>query len=235
VLRVSRQASGEPEIFVSVQGEGVSLGRPSIFVRLAVCNLRCSWCDTSYTWDWDRYDPAQEILEMTADEVRGRVESVQPRNVVFTGGEPLLQQRDLGPLFRALKESGHRLEVETNGTIQPNADLADTVDQWNVSPKLANSANPTHKREVPEPLRWFAAQPTAHFKFVVSAAPDLDELNNLVERYGIPSERVLVMPEGTSADRMGTRSLWLVDRCIEHGYRFTTRLHVLLWGDERGR
>ena len=56
LLKVSRQPSGEPEIFHSIQGEGVSAGTPTVFLRLATCNLACTWCDTRYTWDWRRFD-----------------------------------------------------------------------------------------------------------------------------------------------------------------------------------
>ena len=55
LLRISRLDNGDPEIFESIQGEGVNLGNPCIFLRLAGCNLKCAWCDTKYTWDWDKY------------------------------------------------------------------------------------------------------------------------------------------------------------------------------------
>jgi 7-carboxy-7-deazaguanine synthase len=235
VLRLSRLPSGEPEIFVSIQGEGVSAGVPSTFVRLAVCNLRCSWCDTRYTWDWERYDPSAEIVALAAAEVADRVEATAPRNVVITGGEPLLQQRALVPLAAALKAGGRRIEVETNGTIAPHEDLGALVDQWNVSPKLANSGNAPERREVATALAWFARQPTAYFKLVVAAPSDLDEVTAMVAGYAVPAARVLLMPEGRTPAALAERSGWLVERCAAVGYRFTTRLHVLLWGDERGR
>jgi 7-carboxy-7-deazaguanine synthase len=235
VLRLSRLASGEPEIFSSVQGEGLSLGLPSVFVRLSLCNLRCSWCDTQYTWNWAQYDPMVEIIDLSFDDVLGRVQASGVRNVVITGGEPLQQQRELAPLATALKAAGHRLEVETNGTFVPNAELAAAIDQWNVSPKLANSDNPVEKRRVPTALAWFAAEARAVFKFVIVAPADLAEVDELVTRFGLPPERVLLMPEGRSSTGLQERSRWLVDQACQRGYRFTPRLHVLLWGDERGR
>ena len=131
---------GAPEIFESIQGEGASAGVPSTFVRLAVCNLQCSWCDTAYTWDWKEYERANQVLQISAAAVVDAVAGRRPRNVVVTGGEPLAQRHALAGLMRALREHGYRIEVETNGTIPPG-ELTGLVDQWNVSPKLASSGN----------------------------------------------------------------------------------------------
>ena len=57
------------EIFKSIQGEGPNFGKPAIFLRTAQCNLKCTWCDTKYTWDWKNYDFSKEVKEMTLDEV----------------------------------------------------------------------------------------------------------------------------------------------------------------------
>lgn len=238
MLKLSRMPSGEPEIFASIQGEGASAGTPSVFVRLSLCNLACSWCDTAYTWDWKRYDPKAEIVERDVDKVLARVEALAGhaiRNVVLTGGEPLQQQEPLGELASALKTCGFRLEIETNGTFVPSETLAAAIDQWNVSPKLANSGNPTEKRERPNALGWFAARPNALFKLVVSEPDDLVEIDGLLGRYGVPAQQVLLMAEGRTASVQMERSRWLVGACQARGYRYTPRLHVLLWGDERGR
>jgi hypothetical protein len=88
---------------------------------------------------------------------------------------------------------------------------------------------------VPHALAWFAVCPTAYFKFVVVEPEDVDEVARLAGRYAIPSERVLLMPEGTSPETLAARSSWLVPRCQELGYRFGTRLHIVLWGNQRGR
>jgi hypothetical protein len=104
-----------------------------------------------------------------------------------------------------------------------------------VSPKLASSGNPTAKREVDDALAWFAGQDSAFFKFVVVDPGDIDEVCNLVRRYAIPPERVLLMPEGRASPVLTSRSAWVAEACQQHGFRFTPRLHVLLWGDTRGR
>lgn len=238
MLKLSRMPSGEPEIFASIQGEGASAGTPSVFVRLSLCNLACSWCDTAYTWDWKRYDPKVEIVEAQVCDVVARVESLAGgaiRNAVLTGGEPLQQQGQLGALATALKSRGFRLEVETNGTFVPDETLARAIDQWNVSPKLANSGNSCEKRERPEAMEWFAERPNAYFKLVMTDSNNLAEADELLGRYAVPPERVLLMAEGRAPSVQLDRSRWLVGACQERGYRYTPRLHVLLWGDERGR
>lgn len=235
MLKLSRMPSGEPEIFASIQGEGASAGVPSVFVRLSLCNLRCTWCDTAYTWDWERFDPKVEIVSLAAEEIVARVEQLGARNVVITGGEPLLQQAELTPLVETLKARGYRLEIETNGTTLPLPALVSCIDQWNVSPKLANSGNSSEKRAVPTSLTWFAGQPNAYFKLVVAETGDLEEVDALITRYGVPSAQVLLMAEGRVPAIQLERSRWLVTACQERGYRYTPRLHVLLWGDERGR
>jgi 7-cyano-7-deazaguanosine (preQ0) biosynthesis protein QueE len=235
VLKLSRLPSGEPEIFTSIQGEGVTAGLPSVFVRLALCNLACSWCDTRYTWDWAHFDQNMEVVSVAVEDIARRVTEAGLRNVVLTGGEPLLQQRELVGLAAALHAAGLRIEVETNGTLSPESELAGLIDQWNVSPKLSSSNNQQSKREVPTSLRWFAGQANAYIKFVVVDPGDLEEICALTARYGVPAERVLLMPEGTDARTLSDRSGWLAERCAEIGYRFSTRLHILLWGDARGR
>jgi 7-cyano-7-deazaguanosine (preQ0) biosynthesis protein QueE len=237
-MLLSRMKSGEPEIFATVQGEGSSAGVPSVFVRLAECNLRCSWCDTRYTWDWARYDRVVETIELPVDDVAARARSASGdavKNAVLTGGEPLLQQDELAELARTLREAGFRVEVETNGTIVPSDALAAVVDQWNVSPKLASSGNAERARHRPAALSWFAARPNAQLKFVTTSDADIEEIAELVSALEVPKDRVLLTPEGVDAATITERSRWIADRCRTHGYRLGTRLHVFIWGSERGR
>ena len=220
----------------TLQGEGPSTGRRAAFVRLGRCNLTCTWCDTPYTWDWERFDPSVELSRRTVAALVAEIEAMAPEIVVVTGGEPLLQRRRLVPLVAACADRGWSVEVETNGTLAPGAELAGLVDRWNVSPKLANSGVSPELREVPDALEAFAALAAdgrAAFKFVSTGLDDLDEIAALVDRHHLAP--VWVMPEGTTSGAVlaGTRAL--ADPVLARGWNLTTRLHVLVWGDERGR
>jgi 7-cyano-7-deazaguanosine (preQ0) biosynthesis protein QueE len=215
------------------QGEGPSIGRRAGFVRLGRCNLDCSWCDTPYTWDWDRFDPAVELRSVGVDEIVDQLADMHPEIVVLTGGEPLLQQRHLRPLLHACAEHGWPVEVETNGTIAPDPSIADLVAQWNVSLKLANSGVEEDKRIRPAPIAALLATGRAVFKLVATGPEDLDEIGALVAAHHL--DPVWVMPEGTDATTLTERARALADPVLARGWHLTPRLHVLLWGDVRGR
>jgi organic radical activating enzyme len=103
------------EIFHSVQGEGYRSGIPHVFIRFGKCNLRCEWCDTNF----DEYD------EQTVATILQQVAQYPCKNIIFTGGEPMLN--DLWPLARPLKQQGYHLSVESNGTVAIPEGLLDWI------------------------------------------------------------------------------------------------------------
>jgi len=234
LLKVSRQPDGRPEIFHSVQGEGVNAGKPAVFLRLALCNLACVWCDTRYTWDWEHFDEGREVVTISVDEADDSIRRYRCRNLVVTGGEPLVQQRLLTPLLERVKDGGYWIELETNGTIAPQKKLLAIVDHWSVSPKLENSGNTLPARENSRALRLFRDLPSAHFKYVLEKPDDLAEIRALLAKYELPADRIVLMPQAQDRDTLLERSRWLVDICKSEGYLFSTRLQVLLWGNRRG-
>ena len=125
------------EIFESLQGEGASAGAPAIFLRLAGCNLKCSFCDTPYTWDATRFDLGRESNSLSIAEIVDSLGRFGSQRLVVTGGEPLLQQRALEELLRELPEC-FIVEIETNGTITPSAPLAARVPGGRVSAQSAS-------------------------------------------------------------------------------------------------
>lgn len=238
--------NGKPEIFHTLQGEGVSMGVPSVFIRSSLCNLHCSWCDTDYTWNWEgtpwehengkKYSKAEYITEVDVEKIAEIIREYPCKNCIFTGGEPLLQQDGWLALIQQLRAHApdYRFEVETNGTQVPTPEMAMAINQWNVSPKLSNSNNPEHLRNQPEAMQFFAAAQNAWFKFVIQNPDDLAEMQRLEDRYAIPRSRILLMPEGRDELTLQNRRLWLADLCRDHGYRFSDRLHIQLWGAKRG-
>ncbi len=215
------------------QGEGPSVGQVAVFVRLGLCNLTCTWCDTPYTWDRTRVDLRAELRRMSTLDVWHLVSGIDAELVVITGGEPLLQQSRLVWLVDMCRARGRRVEIETNGTIAPRRGLVQSAVRFNVSLKLSHSLIPHERRIRPTALRGLVKAGTARWKFVVREAADLDEITDLVEKYGLCP--VWVMPEGTSADQTLIRMRELADDVLSRGWHLTPRLHTLLWGDERGR
>jgi organic radical activating enzyme len=220
------------EIFHSIQGESTFTGEACVFVRLTACDLRCSWCDTPYTWDWTRFDPAQERSLLDLDAVDALIDAQGTDMLVVTGGEPLLQQRRLLPLLQRRAARGMRIEVETAGTVSPSAELSACVAQFNVSVKLASSGNPVQRRLRPQAIADLRATGRAVWKFVAVEVADLDEIAALVEEHGL--NPVYVMPEGTDAATVLARSRELAEPVLARGWHLTSRLHVLLYGNRRG-
>jgi 7-carboxy-7-deazaguanine synthase len=217
----------------TLQGEGPSMGVPAVFVRLSRCNLACVWCDTPYTWDWSRFDPRVESRSWTVPDLAAWVLDRPTELVVVTGGEPLLQQGPLALLVERLAVAGRRVEVETNGTRAPERRLVESGVWFNVSPKLANSGMPEHRRVVPDALVALAGSGRARFKFVVGDVGELDEVAGLVARFGLAP--VWVMPEGAAAEAVLGGARRVAEDVIARGWALSLRLQVLLWGDTRGR
>jgi len=222
------------EIFSSIQGEGLNAGKQAVFLRMSLCNLACEWCDTKYTWDWKNYDYANEVKEMSLQQVRTDLLKHGVKHLVLTGGEPMLQQRDLLPLLESLKEAGFFIEVETNGTLTPTSEMTKVVDQWNVSPKLENSGNSSSLREKPDCYRFFKQLRNALFKYVICTHEDLEEVEMLAKRYGIPDGKIMLMPQARTREDLAERTRWLKRESSQRNYLFSTRLQVERWGDRRG-
>lgn len=254
-MKLARLPDGSPEIFFTLQGEGISQGAPAIFVRASLCNLHCRWCDTDFTWNWEgtpwphdhdqdqgyaKYRKEDHLIDLDPSEIAERIHNLQAncQRLVLTGGEPLLQQEELIALLDELaakSDESWTVEVETNGTLTPLPALAERVSQFNVSPKLENSGNAESLRLTEDALRAFNGLPNTWFKFVISTPSDLLDVQELEKRCKIASSRILLMPEGRTKSDLQNRQSWLVDACLERGYRYSGRLHVDLWGDQRGR
>ncbi|OGQ05789.1 MAG: 7-carboxy-7-deazaguanine synthase QueE [Deltaproteobacteria bacterium RIFCSPLOWO2_01_44_7] len=226
--------NGQPEIYYSIQGEGKNSGRPSVFVRLSHCNLSCIWCDTPYTWNWEKFKMREEMMEMPVQEVASEIKKYSCKHVVLTGGEPMLQQKELIEFMRFLTGKNYFFEVETNATLIPTPEFNLFVNQYNCSPKLANSENSLNLREEKGALEFFSKSPKAFFKFVIVFPQDLQEVCQLTDRYKIPKEKIYLMSEGTTSEELKERQRWLAGLCKETGFLLTDRLQIHIHGPKRG-
>jgi 7-carboxy-7-deazaguanine synthase len=249
-MKLAKLGAG-PEIFHTVQGEGISAGCPAVFIRTSRCNLHCVWCDTDHTWNFEgtpwphekdavpgytKHRKADVTIELSPAEAARSILAYGCPRVVITGGEPLLQEKELLETARIMlaEMPDCIFEVETNGTRIPSPEFGEIVHQFNVSPKLSNAGMPENLRLVPEALTHFAASPKAWFKFVVATPSDLAEIQTLRSRFDIPPQRILLMPEGRTAAELDLSAPQLAELCRDLGYRFCDRLHIRLWGDKRG-
>ncbi len=211
------------EEFVSFQGE-INVGRFAYFIRLAQCSLRCSYCDSTYAYN--------EWVDIPIDDLIKK--AIHFPRVIITGGEPFLQKDEVGKLVQKLRKQNPNIavEIETNGTIKPVGLNSHEV-IYNVSPKLKNSGNDYKDRIKPNVLGWFI-QVGANFKFVVDNEDDIDEVNLLVNDFGISKSQVFLMPEGKTSKEQWEKMEEIIKFAKCYGYNFSPRFHVLLWGNKRG-
>jgi len=229
-------------VFATLQGEGITAGCPSIFLRLHFCNLTCGvpngWrCDTGYTWDRTRAEFWQEPADWSYDETvlrikqewRGSFGNNGSKRLVITGGEPLVQQRKIARLLEML--TGWEVEIETNGTMAPIPELH--YCQFNCSPKLANSGNSLERRYKPKVLRIINKLARSQFKFVVKDLTDLEEVDKIVEECTLDSEKIVIMPEGQTTEEVD-RHADIVREAVEaRGWKMTLRNQLIWFGSKR--
>ncbi len=177
---------------------------------------------------------------MTVDEILEEVGRYPAQHVVITGGEPMIA-KGVVELTQRLANQGKHITIETAGTV--TAPVA--CDLMSISPKLANSTpiDPENARWAeqhekirysPSTLRRLIQTYPYQLKFVVDSPKDMDEVNSMVSEIHADRNHVLLMPEGTNESLLRERSQWVAEICKESGYRFTTRLHVNIWGNKRG-
>ncbi len=221
------------EVFDSVQGEGASAGKSATFLRLAHCNLRCVFCDTKYTWDFQAFRYEDEVSALSVDELAPRLNGAAGGRLVITGGEPLVQAKALSVLLSQLSPE-LVVEVETNGTLTPPSSLLERIDQWNVSPKLDNSGEAESARYAPDVLAALRDTERAWLKLVVASSSDCAEAEALAERLGWPRHRVLLMPLAATRAEYAARIPIVAVEALTRKLGLSPRLHVELWDGRRG-
>jgi organic radical activating enzyme len=223
------------EKFYSIQGEGRTTGIPAFFLRLSGCNILCqseSWiCDTIEVW---KKGVKTEFEDVFTDE-----DIVRFRNgvhLVITGGEPLLHQKKIIEFLNWFKNKFEFIpcvEIETNGTILPDAALRVYVKYFNVSPKLSNSGEKLERRFKPEVISKFNDLEQTIFKFVIEKESDYQELYEhyfeLIHKY-----KVYLMPAGENQEALAKTRPIVAEICKKSTLKFTDRLHISVWDKKTG-
>jgi 7-carboxy-7-deazaguanine synthase len=222
------------EIFYSLQGEGGLVGVPSVFLRLAGCPLRCKWCDTKYAW------PRLAGTEYAAEEVIEKIASFPASHLVITGGEPMTNA-ELPELLKTLVGEDMHITIETSG-IKFVPDLP--CDLMSISPKLTNSTPtdpdlaPAHEKmrfDLPA-LQRLLDNYRYQLKLVVDGPDDIGQIEGcLTNLKNVNRGRVFLMPQAERLDEYLAKSRMTAELCKQTGFRFSPRLQVVLWNNERGR
>ena len=240
------------ETFFSIQGEGKTIGIPSVFLRLKGCNLTCggkdtvktkaldsgaTWrCDTIEVWLKGTSYSHSDLLKLF--EVNGYLDQFKKgAHLVITGGEPLLHQEGLVEFLSLLKQKIPSLfiECETNATIKPVQSFSLLIDQFNVSPKLANSGMDLEKRCISSVMDSFVNLPQSIFKFVVSNEADVDEvIKTYIQPFSISNDKVYLMPGVSSRSDLERQSSLIASFALEYHFRFSTRLQLAIWDQATG-
>jgi 7-carboxy-7-deazaguanine synthase len=223
------------EIYRSIQGEGLLSGTESVFVRASGCNLRCWYCDTPFA-SW-----RPEGDDLSVAEIAEQVAAFETRHVVLTGGEPMLFA-ELVPLSERLRTLGWHITIETAGTLF----LPVACDLMSISPKRANStpteavagkwsARHERSRHVPAVINKLIAAYEYQFKFVIDAERDVADVAEYLREFPqIDHERVLLMPQGTSVERLQATGAWLEPLARARGWRYSPRKQIEWFGLARG-
>lgn len=213
------------------------MGRVVNFIRLGLCNLHCTNCDTAQTWDSSRYDlrvenpwtKVDDIVELTQTSSRSSI-------VVISGGEPLIHQDTPGfrYLLKSLVENYYDIHIETNGTRLARPIVSDLVKHFSVSPKLTDALiSPRDDRDkrikmgVLRQFSNFADQDKACFKFVCATEQHINQVVALMVHLDVDYDKVWIMPEGQTEAELNASTQAILPAVLHNGYNFTPRLHIL--------
>lgn len=205
------------EIFKSIDGEGIRAGYPVVFIRLAGCNLRCTYCDTKYSYD------GKEYPDMTVDEIVKRVLRFGCSRVTLTGGEPLIHE-DVDFLVEDLTDHGIEVNIETNGSVDispytANLNVIVTMDykcpiSGMEDRMLFSNLHELRKKDV--------------LKFVVGSKEDLDICRNLCHS---SEASVFISPVFGSIEPKEIVE-YILDRGMDD-CRVQLQLHKFIWDPEK--
>ena len=207
------------EIFYSIEGEGIEIGRPEIFVRLSGCNLRCVWCDTKYAWENGK--------EMSVEEVIEEIKKYPCKSVSITGGEPLLQKKEVLELVRKLKNLGYWIQINTNGTIFDEK-IFKLVDLISMDCKCPSSRMKSDMEVLKKTKEKFNSK--TQFKFIISDRKDYEYAKNVVS--SLKALTIVFQPEWNS--RKFTKDLVKLVKKDGLNVKIILQQQKMIWGIKRG-
>lgn len=213
------------EQFISLDGEGPTAGELAYFVRFNDCNLRCSWCDTVYSWDG-----TSPITHKTPQEIYNDIKQSGVKNVTLTGGEPLIQQNIIALLQLLAADDALCIHIETNGAVDiapfRQACPAENI-HYILDYKLPVSAMESHMCMV----NLEQIQAADVYKFVIAGEEDLERTIELIRQYSLQKRcQVFLSPVRELID-----PLVIVDAMKAHclnDVRLQLQLHKILWPKE---
>ena len=235
-------------IFYTIEGEGKYVGQRSVFMRLSMCNLTCigfaspdspHGCDSFISWSVKNKVTFNDIFALM--EKKDYINHLKAGAIwKITGGEPLIQQKQLIKLHRVfVVKYGFkpRVDFETNGTLMPDAywydDWKRTNATFTVSPKLSSNGDPESKTYKPDVLSWHSnLNPASTFKFVITRSEDIDEIwKKYVEdgEINMPKERIWFMPCAGSRKEHEAVAATVAEYAKHMDVNFSPRLHLVLW------
>lgn len=212
------------EKFVSINGESTRAGEPAVFVRFRGCNLSCTYCDTRWA-----NSPNGPAVMMTAEEIAEYADSTGITDVTLTGGEPLLQP-EIGDVIEALIRTGHRVEIETNGSV-PIEKFCKCGYRpvFTLDYKLPGSG--MESSMLTENYRFLEGEDAV--KFVSGSMADLERAEEIIKKYSLTEKcRVYISPVFGKIDPVQIVE-FMIERKL-NGVRLQLQLHKFIWDPDRG-
>ncbi len=206
------------EIFYSLQGESSSIGKPTLFVRLTGCPLRCTWCDTEYAFIGGEYWELPELIK--------KIEGFKPQNICITGGEPLAQLEPCLELMATLCERNHSVSLETSGSI----DISNVDDRVTKVMDLKAPGSGELSKNLYSNIKHLSKNDEV--KFVVKDKSDYEWAKMQMDQYQLTGKtNVIISP---CFGEVNERELaeWIIKDNLR--VRFQIQLHKNLWNDEKG-
>jgi organic radical activating enzyme len=231
----------EDKIFYTLEGEGMYVGMPSVFMRLSMCNLTCKGfaspdsphgCDSYISWSVKNKTSFKEIDEYMVD---SGFNLRLKQNAIFkiTGGEPFIQEKKLLKFIQYFEYKNGFVPIidfETNGALIPSDEWKELKATFTVSPKLASNGDPEEKRYNPDALKWHADSGRSFFKFVVQSENDIDEIvEKYINKFYLDNKNIWFMPCCGSREEHTEKATQVAEWAKQWGVNFSPRLHLVLW------